>query len=133
MYSIFLMRYVSLDGATATHEEIGESFSTPTIRYVCWTYVRTTLGGRYVYARSVLSFFSYFPNVRLSHTYNRRTTDALKFCFFTRALVVGQHSLLFRGARCANATHIFVGSVIAKRSRACLKNLTDDSASMYTP
>ena len=37
------------------------------------------------------------------------------------ASVVRQHSLLARGGRCTNATHIFVRGVLDKGSWVCLK------------
>ena len=79
--------------------------------------------------RSVPSFFSYFLDVRLSHT---QSTHNVIWLIFTRALVGHQHSLQIRRACCTNATHIFVCTASAERSYTCLKYWTQTRRAVRT-
>ena len=75
----------------------------------------------------MFSRLNFILNLFVDQLICRRTTHALKINYFCqrvgRASVVRQHSLLVRGARCTNATHIFVPTVIAPRKLGVFKIL----------
>ena len=85
--------------------------------------IRNTLDRRYM--RAQCPHFCVISDCRAqSHIVDAWPTHWKLFCFCQsvfRASVGRQHSLLVRGGRCINATHIFVRSVIAKGSWVCLK------------
>ena len=82
-------------------------------------FVGHTLGTRWMGAVCALSAGMFFFSDRRpqSHIVDARPTHGklISFCqSICRASVVRRHSLLVRGGRCTNVTHIFVRGAIAK-------------------
>ena len=86
----------------------------------------------YIYIYISAGIFEFYSDRKArSHIVDARPTHwkLIIFCkSVCRASVVRQHSLLARGGRCTNATHIFVRPVIVKGSWVCLKYWTHMNA-----